>query len=104
MSAANPTVDALPLPATVTLPSFPPALGLSMVPDAVKGVSLRKQLTTAQGLAHCFSAVNATYGDADSRAQGTLFIGLMPMSFCCRCWQAGYRAGRSHHWTWIIGR
>ncbi|OOF17175.1 hypothetical protein BZG79_04820 [Salinivibrio sp. MA427] len=81
MSAANPTVDALPLPATVTLPSFPPALGLSMVPDAMKGVSLRKQLTTAQGLAHCFSAVNATYGDADSRAQGTLFIGAYAYEF-----------------------
>lgn len=81
MNAADPSIDVLNLPAMVALPSFPSALGLSVIPDDVQGVPLREQLTTPQGLAQCFNAVNATYGDADNRAQGTLFIGAYAYEF-----------------------
>ncbi|WP_025672959.1 hypothetical protein [Salinivibrio socompensis] len=81
MSAVDLSFDALPLPTTVALPAFPPALGLTVIPDDLKAVSLRDQLTTSAGLSQCFAAVNATYGDADSRAQGTLFIGAYAYEF-----------------------
>lgn len=81
MSAVDLSFDALPLPTTVALPAFPPALGLTVIPDDLKAISLREQLTTSAGLSQCFAAVNATYGDADSRAQGTLFIGAYAYEF-----------------------